>query len=602
MSKSPKRSISVNKQGVVSKFNDWIFGYDFFISYSHKDGMTLPQELETRLEEAGFNVFLDQSEYAPGMDLRRETRRQVRKSKHIVVLLRPNALHSSWVFKEVESAIAHNRIPILVDVNNTLRSDTQSSDLKKIILENDWLRLNADMQSLDEELPSSAFRELLKSFKFTRQNVRRQRFLGGVAFTFLITTLLACTFAYEAIRQRNFANQNFQIAQDAAEGLVVDITQQLRNVEGISPSTTEKILSQAEKVYDKLLSDNREDERLLAGQVEMYTEFVETYLAVGNVTGAQESAVNAVELARRLSVENGHSQAAKKLALANIKLGDVLEESGEYDESMNAYVRAFEIRTNILSSNPNDTLSERDVASAIIRIGQSNEAVLNYHAAAETYEEALVLRRKIAKAEPKWRRDLVINLILLANAKSELNSEKEAYEFIREAVSLSAELSKESTDDTRYKRDHAVALQYQGNIFLSSSDYEQSLDSYSKSKEVFEDLSRRYPDNMEWRRDISVSLGKLASVRSEQGKVELARPLWESTIRVRETLASENIDSVIYTIDLIEALWELGKIIPSSEREAPLRRALALLDALENSGSLSEGHSEWKTEILALID
>ena len=66
--------------GLVARVVDRVFGYDFFLSYSHGDGMRLPHRLKQRLEQAGFRVFLDQTEYVAGVDLRRETRRQVMKS------------------------------------------------------------------------------------------------------------------------------------------------------------------------------------------------------------------------------------------------------------------------------------------------------------------------------------------------------------------------------------------------------------------------------------------------------------------------------------------------------------------------------------------
>ena len=55
---------------------DAVFGYDFFVSYSHVDKLNLRQSSKTRLEQAGFSVFLDQTEYVAGVDLRRETRRK----------------------------------------------------------------------------------------------------------------------------------------------------------------------------------------------------------------------------------------------------------------------------------------------------------------------------------------------------------------------------------------------------------------------------------------------------------------------------------------------------------------------------------------------
>jgi hypothetical protein len=53
----------IRPEGLIARAVDWIFGYNFFISYSHGDGMRLPRRIKERLEQAGFRVFLDQTEY-----------------------------------------------------------------------------------------------------------------------------------------------------------------------------------------------------------------------------------------------------------------------------------------------------------------------------------------------------------------------------------------------------------------------------------------------------------------------------------------------------------------------------------------------------------
>jgi TIR domain len=69
------------RDALLRRTVDFVFGYDFFISYSHHDGLTYPAELKAQLEQAGFKVFLDQTEYVAGVDLRRETRRQVARAR-----------------------------------------------------------------------------------------------------------------------------------------------------------------------------------------------------------------------------------------------------------------------------------------------------------------------------------------------------------------------------------------------------------------------------------------------------------------------------------------------------------------------------------------
>src|ERR1700730_15565005 len=102
---------------VLRRIVDFVFGYDFFISYSQQDGLGYPFELKARLESAGFKDFLDRSEYVAGIDLRNESRRHVTKSAKVVVVGRPAAFKAPWVRREVDIALAHRKIPILINVN-----------------------------------------------------------------------------------------------------------------------------------------------------------------------------------------------------------------------------------------------------------------------------------------------------------------------------------------------------------------------------------------------------------------------------------------------------------------------------------------------------
>src|SRR5262249_7776400 len=155
---------------------DSVFGYDFFISYSHGDGKNYPRYLKQRLEEAGFKVFLDQADYTAGMDLRRETHRQVRKSRKIVVVGRPNALTSKWVHREVGVAIEHRKTPVIININGAVETAAQTgSSLAAMVAEGHWLRLEETLSTIDEPPSDYAVAELIRSFRATRQETKRQR-------------------------------------------------------------------------------------------------------------------------------------------------------------------------------------------------------------------------------------------------------------------------------------------------------------------------------------------------------------------------------------------------------------------------------------------
>jgi DNA-binding FrmR family transcriptional regulator len=168
---------------------DFLFGYDFFISYAHADGMFYPQQLADRLQERGFTVFLDKRVYVAGDDLRRATRRRIRMSRKLVVIARPRAMESDWVQRELQVCIAAKRIPILIDVNQTFARAPAEHIVKKMLEDN--LFIPEHLASLDGEPSEDTLQELQKSFAATRQESLRLRFVSLSAIIFLAVAVIA---------------------------------------------------------------------------------------------------------------------------------------------------------------------------------------------------------------------------------------------------------------------------------------------------------------------------------------------------------------------------------------------------------------------------
>src|SRR5262245_10278221 len=163
------------REPILQRVVDFVFGYDFFISYSHQDGLNYPTQLKTRLESAGFKIFLDQTDYVAGVDLRRETRRQVIKSKKLVVVGRAAAFKSPWVKREVEVALEHRKAPIVINIDRALELGVADAALASMAQEQHWLRIEEHLGSSDAAPSDRAVAELIRSFRHTRQEVKRQR-------------------------------------------------------------------------------------------------------------------------------------------------------------------------------------------------------------------------------------------------------------------------------------------------------------------------------------------------------------------------------------------------------------------------------------------
>ena len=155
---APPSGLMNRALAVIRAMIDWVFGYDFFISYSWEDeklspyAVPLAQALKTRFR---FRTCLDRTEYHAGMDLTQATTRRVRASKVLLVVLRPCAARSDWVLREIKEAMKAQRTIILINVGATFEG--LPSDLPVRELLKNHLRVRVEEAPCDDpaEVPSA---------------------------------------------------------------------------------------------------------------------------------------------------------------------------------------------------------------------------------------------------------------------------------------------------------------------------------------------------------------------------------------------------------------------------------------------------------------
>lgn len=179
-----------SRKGFARSAIDWLFGYDFFISYAHADGPEYATTLEQELSKTGFQVFLDSKDYQVGDDLSGETYRRVRMSKYLIVLVRPHALKSRWVQNEIEAFLTTGRAPIVIEFNDALSSHPPTK-LSQIIKGSEWLRLSESLGATKKGPADKTLKKLERAFQSRRQDSKRVRTLIGVGVAGVIISVAA---------------------------------------------------------------------------------------------------------------------------------------------------------------------------------------------------------------------------------------------------------------------------------------------------------------------------------------------------------------------------------------------------------------------------
>lgn len=196
-----------------------LFGYDFFIAYSWRDGAEYARSLDVALSE-DFSVHFDARDYHAGNDLDLLTRVRVRNSRNLVIVATPAALNESvWVKKEADQFLASKRIPLIVDVDGAVAAALRAPNVDKLsgwihgarknqgggvfidpilrLIDNSGHRANGARIASQEVID-----KLRASFTGARVAQRRLRVVLSVAimlFFLLSATIWLATAAYEQL-------------------------------------------------------------------------------------------------------------------------------------------------------------------------------------------------------------------------------------------------------------------------------------------------------------------------------------------------------------------------------------------------------------------
>jgi WD40 repeat protein len=188
------------------RIGDFFFGYDFFVSYAHRDGAHYPRALGAALQKLGYRVFLDEREYAPGDDLRIGTRRMVTKSRYLVLVARDGLVQreendeASWVRREIEACLQSGRTPVVIDVNGAFSRASPSNRLHRLLA--DRIFVPETLEDPDGRPSAGVLDKLSAGFKATRQETLRLRWISSAAFALLVLTAVAIWQGWLAERRR----------------------------------------------------------------------------------------------------------------------------------------------------------------------------------------------------------------------------------------------------------------------------------------------------------------------------------------------------------------------------------------------------------------
>jgi WD40 repeat protein len=190
-----------------------LFGRDIFISYSRRDGgEAYAARLAKELGE-DFSCYLDQLDTPRGPQLPRQIRRELRRSRALVLLGTRAAVESLYVKLEVSRFLQTRRKIILVDVDGSLQQVSQQGE--------PWSKLVGVFrapEARDASVPTPPVIGYIRdSFVFTRQDQRLRRVAWLTAVGVVLMLLAAYRISINIVDKANAKASDAESRAGAAE-------------------------------------------------------------------------------------------------------------------------------------------------------------------------------------------------------------------------------------------------------------------------------------------------------------------------------------------------------------------------------------------------
>ncbi|MHC4219648.1 MAG: protein kinase domain-containing protein, partial [Planctomycetota bacterium] len=250
----------------------------------------------------------------------------------------------------------------------------------------------------------------------------------------------------------------------------------------------------------------------------------------GSIPARELLVTTALKYLDRLSQEaRDRPELMREVASAYERVGDIrgglrTENLGDTEGALANYRTAAEIREPLMEVLPDDLQLRQDASKGYIKIGDILERTGEAAAALEWYRKALVVREAMVEADPQYRQTLPIALNEVGTALVRTGKLRESRQYYDRALAIGKQLAAEHPNEPNFQRDLSVAYIRIGEVLYFTGAFELAADRWGEAVRIRAKLHEENPDHGQLRRDLAVAhyfLGQ-AFIKLEQADDALA--------------------------------------------------------------------------------
>jgi tetratricopeptide (TPR) repeat protein len=406
----------------------------------------------------------------------------------------------------------------------------------------------------------------------------------------------------EAEQQRDRAQRNFRIAKQAADDMVFKLAQGLRDVAGMRVESVRKILDGAQALMDQLARAAPDDLDLQRSRSSMLNEFVETYLAIGDLSRAKTAAEESLAIMRHLTATNpGNAGWQRDVSISLGKVGNVRRAAGDREGALAVYEESLAIARKHATADPGNVGWQRNVSFSLSKVGDVRRDAGDRDGALAVYEEGLAIRRKLAAANPRnagWQRDVSFSLSKVGDVRRDAGDRDGALAVYEEGLAIRRNLAAADPGNAEWQGDVSVSLNKVGDVRRDAGDRDGALAVYEESLAIARKLAAADPGNAGWQRDVSVSLSKLGDVRRDSGDRDGALAVYEESLAIRRNLAASDPGNAGWLREVSFSLLRVGNVRrDAGDRAGALAVYEESLDIARKLAAADPGNAGWLRDV-----
>ena len=358
------------------------------------------------------------------------------------------------------------------------------------------------------------------------------------------------------------ADRNFVAAKETVDGLIFNIAQGLSGIVGMKVDTIHHILNTVQSTVDELIQATPDDPQLLRSRLVMFGNFVDTYIAAGDLNDATAAAAQSLAIARKLSAQDpNNAEALRDVSVSLEKLGDVSLLGSDHTGAVAAYQESLDIRRKLAAQAGGNTKAQHDVLVSLWKLGDAKLQGGERAQALAAYEESLAIARKLAAQDPNnkdARRDVGASLQRLGDVRLQAEDEAGAVAAYQESLAIARELAAQDPSNAVALRDVSVSLEELGNAKLEGGDLPGALAAYQESLGIVRGLAAQDPGNAQAQSDIVAILQRIGDVRLQGGNTADALAAYQEGLAIARKLAAQDPASRKAQRDVSACLEKLG--------------------------------------------